>query len=305
MPSAAIRALGAGHPTRCMLTAAHGPRQREAGEPTEAEDTYRPVQSSGSTSFFVKTMATFACTRPVRFTRPRRWIIESSVARSMTAWSASRSTPTSPAEVITRKTEGVLFSRSRLGRKCCHTAPAANSVRSLPRSVPVSRATRSAPPVPRLWASFLAIFPASLTVWVNTAIAPVRCLAASSQIRVIQIGGLLNRLAKTSRDVNRFGDVPADERAIKAPLPPIRAVPDDLPEVRNCGLVISPRVSHSSPHSAKPRFPACPAAVNWALQVRFSTSIEETTATPRTLAPFSSNELAEQIDCHINLASLI
>ena len=44
MPSAAIRAPGAGHPTRCMLTAAHGPRQREAGEPTGAEDTYRPVQ---------------------------------------------------------------------------------------------------------------------------------------------------------------------------------------------------------------------------------------------------------------------
>ena len=34
----------AGHPTRCMPTAAHGPRQREAGEPTGAEDTYRPVQ---------------------------------------------------------------------------------------------------------------------------------------------------------------------------------------------------------------------------------------------------------------------
>ena len=33
-----------------MLTAAHGPRQREAGEPTEAEYTYRTVQLSGSTS---------------------------------------------------------------------------------------------------------------------------------------------------------------------------------------------------------------------------------------------------------------
>ena len=49
-PSAAIRALGAGHLTRCMLTAAHGPRQREAGEPTGAEYTYRTVQLSGSTS---------------------------------------------------------------------------------------------------------------------------------------------------------------------------------------------------------------------------------------------------------------
>ena len=39
MPSAAIRVWVAGHPTRCMLTAAHGPRQREAGEPTGAEDT--------------------------------------------------------------------------------------------------------------------------------------------------------------------------------------------------------------------------------------------------------------------------
>ena len=44
MPSVAIRAWVAGHPTRCMLTAAHGPRQREAGEPTGAEYTYRPVQ---------------------------------------------------------------------------------------------------------------------------------------------------------------------------------------------------------------------------------------------------------------------
>ena len=44
MPSAAIRACVAGHPTRCMRTAAHGPRQREAGEPTGAEDTYCPVQ---------------------------------------------------------------------------------------------------------------------------------------------------------------------------------------------------------------------------------------------------------------------
>ena len=33
-----------------MLAAAHGPRQREAGEPTGAEDTYRTVQLSGSTS---------------------------------------------------------------------------------------------------------------------------------------------------------------------------------------------------------------------------------------------------------------
>ena len=32
-PSAAIMAWGAGHPMRCMLTAIHGPRQREAGEP--------------------------------------------------------------------------------------------------------------------------------------------------------------------------------------------------------------------------------------------------------------------------------
>ena len=35
---------------RCMLTAIHGSRQREAGEPTGAEYTYRTVQLSGSTS---------------------------------------------------------------------------------------------------------------------------------------------------------------------------------------------------------------------------------------------------------------
>ena len=34
----------AGHPTRCMRVAAHGPGQREADEPTGAEYTYRPVQ---------------------------------------------------------------------------------------------------------------------------------------------------------------------------------------------------------------------------------------------------------------------
>ena len=43
MPSAAIRAWGAGHPTRCTRAAAHGPRQREAREPQEAKDTDRPV----------------------------------------------------------------------------------------------------------------------------------------------------------------------------------------------------------------------------------------------------------------------
>ena len=50
MPSVAIRAWGGGHPMRCMLTAIHGSRQREAGEPTGAEYTYRTVQLSGSTS---------------------------------------------------------------------------------------------------------------------------------------------------------------------------------------------------------------------------------------------------------------
>ena len=66
MPSAAIRASGAGHPTRCMLTAAHGPRQREAGEPTGAEDTYRPVQLSGSTSTESGAGAMWCATTPRR-----------------------------------------------------------------------------------------------------------------------------------------------------------------------------------------------------------------------------------------------
>ena len=43
-------ALDAGHPTRCMRAAAHGPRQRDGGEPPGAENTCRPVQQSGSTS---------------------------------------------------------------------------------------------------------------------------------------------------------------------------------------------------------------------------------------------------------------
>ena len=38
MPSSAIRALGAEHPTLCMLAAAHGRRRREAGQPQGAED---------------------------------------------------------------------------------------------------------------------------------------------------------------------------------------------------------------------------------------------------------------------------
>ena len=72
--------LVAGHPTRWMLTAAHGPRQREAGEPTGAEDTYRPVQSSGSTSTMhgghriVRDRSTIAAHRTAADRRGRRQI---------------------------------------------------------------------------------------------------------------------------------------------------------------------------------------------------------------------------------------
>ena len=48
------------------------------------------------------TTVTVELRRPARLTRPRRCTIESSGARSITAWSASRSTPISPAEVMTR-----------------------------------------------------------------------------------------------------------------------------------------------------------------------------------------------------------
>ena len=65
--------------------------------------------------------------------------------RSVTAWSASRSTPTPPVDVITRYTEGSPRVRSRSGEKRPHTAPATSADRSWPRSVPVSTATRSAP----------------------------------------------------------------------------------------------------------------------------------------------------------------